>query len=40
MTEFFLWGSYGVSFAALALEVALLVHRSRKCERAQRSPRT
>jgi heme exporter protein D len=38
MTEFlsmggygvYLWGSYGVAFAALALEVALLVRRARR----------
>ena len=28
----YVWGSYGVTLAALAAEVALLVRRKRKCE--------
>ncbi|HEY1290669.1 MAG TPA: heme exporter protein CcmD [Burkholderiales bacterium] len=30
---FFIWASYGVTFAALALEVALLLRRSRNSTR-------
>ena len=30
---FYVWGSYAVAFAALALEVALLVRRARKASR-------
>ncbi len=34
---FFIWGSYAVTFAALALEVLLLARRSRKCAAAARA---
>jgi heme exporter protein CcmD len=34
---FFLWGSYAVTFAALALEVVFLLRRARRCERAEPS---
>jgi hypothetical protein len=30
MTELFLWGSYGVTFVALGLEVAFLMRRAKK----------
>jgi heme exporter protein CcmD len=30
MTELYIWGSYAVTFALLAAEVALLVRRSRR----------
>jgi len=30
--EFFIWASYGVSFAALALEVVFLARRAKRCE--------
>jgi heme exporter protein CcmD len=30
---FFIWGAYGVTFAALALEVVFLVRRTRKSTR-------
>jgi heme exporter protein CcmD len=30
--EFFIWASYGVSFAALALEVVFLLRRARRCK--------
>ena len=30
---FFIWASYGVTFAALALEVVFLFRRARRCER-------
>ena len=30
MNEFYLWGSYGVTFALLAIEVALLLKRKRE----------
>ena len=30
MNEFYIWGSYGVTFALLAIEVALLVKRKRE----------
>jgi heme exporter protein CcmD len=30
MTEFYIWGSYGVTFALLAIEVALLLKRKRE----------
>ena len=30
---FFIWGAYGVAFAALALEVVFLASRTRKCSR-------
>jgi heme exporter protein D len=29
---FYVWGSYAVTFALLAVEVALLIQRKRKCE--------
>jgi len=29
---FFIWASYGVTFAALALEVVFLFRRVRRCE--------
>ncbi len=32
MNDFYVWGSYGVTFALLALEVVLLVRRTRQCE--------
>jgi heme exporter protein CcmD len=32
MNDFYIWGSYSVTFALLALEVALLVRRTRKRE--------
>ena len=34
---FFIWGSYLVTLAALALEVVLLIRRSKKSERATMS---
>jgi len=34
---FFIWGSYLVTFAALALEVVFLFRRARRCERAEPS---
>ena len=34
---FFIWASYGVTFAALALEIYFLVRRAKKCERATMS---
>jgi heme exporter protein CcmD len=30
---FYIWGAYGVTFVALALEVVLLVRRTRNCSR-------
>ena len=30
MTGFYIWGSYGVTFALLAIEVALLLKRKRE----------
>jgi heme exporter protein CcmD len=30
MNEFYIWGSYGVTFALLAIEVALLLKRKRE----------
>ena len=35
MTELYLWGSYAVTFALLAAEVALLVRRSRSARTGQ-----
>jgi heme exporter protein CcmD len=35
MTELYIWGSYAVTFALLAAEVALLVRRSRRAQRQQ-----
>jgi heme exporter protein CcmD len=32
MNDFYIWGSYSVTFALLALEVILLIRRTRKCE--------
>ena len=32
MNDFYIWGSYGVSFALLALEVSLLIRRTRQHE--------
>jgi heme exporter protein CcmD len=32
MNHFYIWGSYGVTFALLALEVILVIRRMRKCE--------
>jgi heme exporter protein CcmD len=32
MNDFYIWGSYGVTFALLALEVIFLVRRSRPHE--------
>ena len=32
MNEFYIWGSYGVTFALLAIEVALLLKRKRETE--------
>ena len=32
MNDFHIWGSYGVTFALLALEVVFLVRRTRKSE--------
>jgi heme exporter protein CcmD len=32
MTEFFIWGSYGVTAVALALEVVFLARRAKKCK--------
>jgi heme exporter protein CcmD len=32
MNDFYLWGSYGVTFALLALEVVLLALRTSKSE--------
>jgi heme exporter protein CcmD len=32
MNDFYIWGSYGVTFALLALEVVLLARRTRKSE--------
>ena len=29
---FYVWGSYAVTFAALGIEVAVLIRRKRKCE--------
>ena len=37
MTGFYIWGSYGVTFVLLALEVFFLVRRAKKCERATMS---
>jgi len=34
---FYIWGAYGVTFVALALEVVFLVRRAKKCERATMS---
>ena len=34
---FFIWASYGVTFAALALEVVFLFRRARRGERAEPS---
>ena len=30
--EFFIWASYGVSFAALAFEVVFLARRAKRCK--------
>jgi heme exporter protein CcmD len=30
---FYIWGAYGVTFVALALEVVFLLRRSRNCSR-------
>ena len=30
--QFFIWASYGVSFAALALEVVFLLRRAKRCK--------
>jgi heme exporter protein CcmD len=32
MNDFYIWGSYGMTFALLALEVVLLVRRTRQSE--------
>jgi heme exporter protein CcmD len=32
MNDLYIWGSYSVTFALLALEVILLIRRARKCE--------
>ena len=32
MNDFYIWGSYVVTFALLALEVLLLARRTRQCE--------
>jgi heme export protein D (CcmD) len=32
MNDFYLWGSYSVTFALLALEVVFLIRRTRKHE--------
>ena len=37
---FFIWGSYVVTFAALALEVVFLIRRAKKSERATISSAT
>jgi heme exporter protein CcmD len=34
---FFIWVAYGVTFATLALEVAFLFRRAKRCERAEPS---
>jgi heme exporter protein CcmD len=34
---FFIWGSYVVTFAALALEVVFLFRRARRCGRSEPS---
>jgi heme exporter protein CcmD len=34
---FYIWGSYAVTFAALALEVIFLFRRARRCERVEPS---
>ena len=31
--SFYIWGSYGVTFVVLALEVVFLVRRNRNCSR-------
>jgi heme exporter protein CcmD len=37
---FYIWGAYGVTFVALALEVVFLFRRSRNCSRqADKIPR-
>jgi heme exporter protein CcmD len=38
MSGFYIWGAYAVTFAALALEVVLLVRRNRKCRRSDALP--
>jgi len=37
MTGFYIWGSYAVTFAALALEMIFLFRRAKRWERAEPS---
>jgi heme exporter protein CcmD len=36
MSDVYIWGSYAVTFALLAAEIALLVRRSRRAEEGNR----
>ena len=39
MSDLYIWGSYAVTFALLAAEIALLVRRSRRAEGGDREGR-